>query len=149
MYIRAASWLQCPSCNSWPTRLLLLTRPMQHKCRPSSHIYPPPSFSGYHPCLPLFSFFPPSLLIFEYLKLSLSLQICYKTPFFSTPLPDYCSILLIAFKINSYILHILYSLVFYPWLLLVLTVLYFLFLFSFSCNDSTSSLFLPLEEEHR
>jgi hypothetical protein len=39
-----------------------------------SHICPPPSFSKYHPCMFLISFFPPSLLIFEFLQLSPSPQ---------------------------------------------------------------------------
>ena len=83
---------------------------------PLPHTHPQPSLSGYHTCLSLFSFFLPSSF----------LNYCSSAPhhFLSTPLPC-CSILLVVFKISSSILHILFSLVLHPWLLLVLLVLCF------------------------
>jgi hypothetical protein len=55
------------------------SHPSPHTRPPPSSFLPPPSFSGYHPCLSLISFFPPSLLIFEPLQLSPSSQICCTT----------------------------------------------------------------------
>jgi hypothetical protein len=97
---------------------------------PPPHTRPPPSLFRYHPCLSLFSFFPPSFLIFESLQLSPSpqIKICDRTPPLSIPLPCCYSMLLVALKINSSILHFLFSLVLHPWLLLVCG-------FFFSCID--------------
>jgi hypothetical protein len=57
---------------------------------------PPPSFSRYHPCMSLISFFLPSLLIFESLQLSPLPQIYRTTPPLSTLPPYCCSILLVT-----------------------------------------------------
>jgi hypothetical protein len=123
--------LRGPSGSSWPTCLTLLTLFAWHMPCPSLHTRLPPTFSGYHPCLFLLSFFPPSFFIFESLQLSSSPQICRGTPPLSTPPPCCCSILLVALKINSSTLHILFSLVLQPWLLLMLMVLCVFF----SCSD--------------
>jgi hypothetical protein len=85
---------------------------------PSFHTRPPPSLSGYHPRLALLSFFAPYLFIIESLQLSPLPQLCLAIPPFSTQAPPYCcSILFVVLKINSYILHILFSLVLHHWLL--------------------------------
>jgi hypothetical protein len=109
--------------------LSLLARPVRHRRRPSPHTRPPPSFSGYHPCMPL----SPSRLPSSFFNLCSSashLRSATEYLFSSIPLPYCCSILLVALKINLSILHILFSLVLSPWLLLVLMVLsFFLFFF--------------------
>jgi hypothetical protein len=72
------------------------------------------SLSGYHPRLSLFSFSRPSLFIFKSLQLIPSPQLYPKAPPLSTLLPCYCSIFLVALKINPSILHILFFLSFAP-----------------------------------